>query len=141
MAIILREVSDDDLRRASELEGPAYADNPLNPVLFPGPFPPEFRHQRVPQLIEVRRTDPSVRYMQAYDEETAQLVAFAKWHIYDTREAAAAAERPTRSWGPGTNPEACEAFFGMLSLKKKELMGDRPHMCKSRLLTSFSWQL
>jgi hypothetical protein len=68
--------------------------------------------------------------MQAYDEETQQLVAFAKWHIYDTPAAAAAAQRPSRSFGLGTNKEACEDFFGTLWSKKKELMGDKPHLCE-----------
>jgi hypothetical protein len=130
MAIVLREVSDDDLPRAVEIETAAYADNPLNPILFPGPFPPEAQSQRVPGLIKMRQGDPTLRYMQAYDEETKQLVAFAKWHIYDTPEAAAAARRPARSFGLGTNKEACEDFFGRLSAQKTKLMGDKPHMCK-----------
>lgn len=130
MAIVVREVSDDDLPRAVEVETVAYADNPLAPILFPGPFPPEARGQRVPGLIDMRQKDPTVRFVQAYDEETQQLVAFAKWSIYDTPEAAAAAERPTRSFGLGTNKEACEDFFGQLKSKKKELMSDKPHLCE-----------
>jgi hypothetical protein len=130
MAIVVREVSDDDLPRAIEIERAAYADNPLSPILFPGPFPAESQGQRVPELIKTRREDSTVRYLQAYDEETKQLVAFAKWHIYDTQEAAAAGQRPSRTFGLGTNKEACEEFFGRLSSKKKELMGDKPHMCK-----------
>ena len=132
MAIIVRDVSDDELQRACEIEVAAYANNPLSPVLFPGPFPPDSREQRLTQLIEMRNSDPTVTYLQAYDEETGQLIAFAKWHIYDTSEAAVAAQRPKRSFGPGTNPEACEAFFGGLGAKKKELMGDKPHLCMSR---------
>jgi hypothetical protein len=132
MAIVVREALDDDLPRAVEIESAAYADNPLSPVLFPSPFPPEAREQRVPGLIEMREQDPTVRFMQAYDEETEQLVAFAKWHVYDTPVAAAAAQRPSRSFGPGTNKEACEDFFGKLSSKKRELMGDRPHLCMFR---------
>lgn len=130
MAIVIREVSDEDLPRAVEIESAAYADNPLSPVLFPGPFPPEARSQRIPGLIKLREEDPTVRFLQAYDEEAEQLVAFAKWHIYDTPTAAAAAQRPSRSFGLGTNKEACEDFFGKLSSKKKELMGDKPHLCK-----------
>jgi hypothetical protein len=136
MAIVLREVSDDDLLRACEIEAAAYADNPLSPILNPGPFPPESRQQRVPQLIETRNKDPTVRYLQAYDEETGQMVAFAKWSIYDTLETAAAAKRPTRNYGPGMNREACEAFFGELSARKERLMGGKPHLCRSNPLTT-----
>jgi hypothetical protein len=130
MAILIREASDDDLPRALEIERAAYADNPLSPILFPGPFPPDAQMQRIPDLIELRKTDPSVRFMQAYDEESGQMVAFAKWHIYESREAAAAAERPSREFGAGTNREACEEFFGQLSARKKELMSNTPHLCK-----------
>jgi hypothetical protein len=132
MAIIVREVSDDDLPRAVEIEAAAYADNPLAPLFFPGPFPPESRQQSISHLIDTRKNNPSVKYLQAYDEETGQMVAFAKWSIYETHEAAAASQRPIRTFGPGTNPEACQAFFGTLASKKKELMGDKPHLCKSR---------
>jgi hypothetical protein len=133
MAIVVREVSDDDLARAIEVETAAYADNPLSPVLFPGPFPPDASKNRVPDLINLRNSDTTVKFIQAYDEETKQLVAFAKWSIYKTYEEAAASDRPMRSFGAGTNREACEAFFGMLKSKKKELMGHEPHLCKFAL--------
>lgn len=129
MPIVVRDVSDADLQRACDVERLAFARLPLNPILFPGPFPPDSREQRISMLVETRKKDQSTRYMQAYDEETAQLVAFAKWHIYATPEVAAAAERPARNFGPGTNREACEEFFGGMSKKKKELVGTRPHLC------------
>ena len=136
MAIIVRDVSDEDVARSIEIGTAAYADNPLSPILFPGPFSDEYQSKRVPELIELRKNDPTCHFIQAYDEETKQMVAFAKWHIYDTSEAAEAAQRPKRTFGAGTNPEACEAFFGILSARKKEHMGDRPHLCKlGHLLT------
>jgi hypothetical protein len=137
MAILIREASDDDLPRALEIERAAYADNPLSPILFPGPFPPDAQAQRVPDLIALRKTDPSVRFMQAYDDESGQMVAFAKWHIYESLEAAAAAKRPSREFGAGTNREACEDFFGQLSSRKEELMGETPHLCKLIPTNSF----
>jgi hypothetical protein len=130
MAIVVRDVSDDELPRVAEIETAAYADNPLSPILFPGPFPSDSGMQRLAALKEQRDGDPTARYIQAHDEETGLLVAFAKWHIFNTPEAAAAAQRPTRSFGPGTNREACEEFFGTLSSRKKALIGDKPHLCK-----------
>lgn len=131
MAIIIRDVSDDDIPRVCAIERAAYADNLLSPFLFPGPFPADSQQQRVTQLIEMRKDDPTANYVQAYDEETGQLIAFAKWHVYDSPDAVAAAQRPARSFGPGTNVEACKAFFGGLSAKKIELMGEKPHLCQS----------
>jgi hypothetical protein len=137
MAIVVRKVSDDDLPRAIEVETAAYADNPLSPLLFPGPFPPDASVNRVPDLIEMRNSDPTINFLQAYDEETGQLVAFAKWSVYKTNEEAATSDRPMRSFGAGTNREGCEAFFGMLKSKKKELMGHKPHLCKYTRLSFF----
>jgi hypothetical protein len=133
MAIVVREVSDDDVPRAVEVETAAYAGNPLEPVFFPGPFPPESSQQRALNLIETRKSDPTVKFLQAYHEETAQLVAFAKWSIYQTPEAAAAARRPLPTFGPGTNAEACNAFFSMLAAKKEEHMSGKPHLCTFHL--------
>ncbi|KAF2823663.1 acyl-CoA N-acyltransferase [Ophiobolus disseminans] len=140
MAIIIRDVSDDEIPRVCAIEHAAYADNLLSPFLFPGPFPADSQQQRVTQLIDMRKTDSTARYIQAYDEETGQLIAFAKWHVYDSSSAAAAARRPARNFGPGTNVEACEAFFGSLSTKKDELMGEKPHLYLHMLHTDPSFQ-
>jgi hypothetical protein len=134
MGIVLRDVSDADIARACEVEAAAYADNPLGPLFFPGPFPPGHAQKRVSYLIETRKTDPTANYLQAYDEETGQLIAFAKWHIYDNPEAATAAVRSSRAFGPGENKEALEAFFGTLKEKKEKHMGGKLHLCKLALL-------
>jgi hypothetical protein len=128
MAIIIRDVVDEDIPRACEIESAAYAKNPLSPIFFPGPHPPDAQQRRITQLIQMRKNDPTAHYVQAYDEETGQMIAFAKWHVYDTPEAAAASQRPTRTFGPDTNREACEAFFGGLVAKKKELVGQKMHI-------------
>ena len=129
MAIILRDVSDVELQRACDVDSLAFADLPLSPILFPGPFPADSREQKIARYVDTRKEDPSTQYWQAYDEETEQLVAFAKWHIYATPEAAAGADRPSRTLGEGANREACEAFFGTMARKKKELVGGTPHLC------------
>jgi hypothetical protein len=137
MGIVLRDVSDADIARACEVEAAAYADNPLGRVFFPGPFPPGHGQKRVAYLIETRKNDPTAKYLQAHDEETGQLVAFAKWHIYDTPEAATAVVRSNMAFGPGMNKEALEAFFGILKGKKEKHMGGKVHMCKLALLLQF----
>ncbi|KAH7087866.1 acyl-CoA N-acyltransferase [Paraphoma chrysanthemicola] len=140
MAIILREVADTDLPRVCDVGWLAFADLPLNPVLFPGPFPPDSREQRIAHFAETRKEDLSTTYMQAYDEDTKQLVSFAKWHVYATPENAAAAERPARSLGQGVNREACEEFFGGLARKKRELVGGKPHLFLHMLHTDPAFQ-
>jgi hypothetical protein len=129
MAVTVQEAADADIRRACEIELSAYASNTASPVLFPGPFPPDSLSKRVDFLISTRREDPTARYLKALDEETGEQIAFSKWHIYDTPKAVISAERPLQ-FGPGTNQEACMAFFGGILKKRKELMGNQPHVCR-----------
>ncbi|KAF2868459.1 acyl-CoA N-acyltransferase [Massariosphaeria phaeospora] len=139
MGIVAQEVLDTDIPRACEMEVAAYANNPASPVLFPGPFPPDSGEKRVNGLIEIRQNDPTVRYMQAVDKQSADILAFSKWHFYETPEAAAAAERPVNV-GAGTNKAACEAFFDGMAKRKKEIMGDRPHIYLHMLHTDPKFQ-
>lgn len=128
MAIIVRTVSDTELHRACVIEAAAYADNPLNPILFPGPFPQDSHQKRVDQLIQMRNNDPTTTYLQAIDQASGRMIASAKWHIYSTPEET---DIPIRKleFGPGTNPEACKTFFGGMMERKEVIMGNRPHLC------------
>lgn len=136
MKIVISSVSDAELHRACIIEAAAYADNKLNPILFPGPFLPDSLQKRVDQLIQIRKDDPTVSYLQAIDQTSGCMIAFAKWHIYSTPEEASMPSRKLE-FGPGTNPEACMDFFGSMVEKKKEIMGHRPHICVFNSLTAF----
>ncbi|KAF2253765.1 acyl-CoA N-acyltransferase [Trematosphaeria pertusa] len=140
MAIVVQEASDADLRRACEIETAAYANNPSSPILFPGPFPPDSPDRRVNNLINMRKDDPSARYLKAVKDETGEMTAFAKWHIYDTPEAAELARERPINIGPGMNKEACEAFFGGMAMKKKEIMGTKRHLYLHMLHTDPKYQ-
>lgn len=128
MSVIVRSVFDAELHRACIIESAAYADNDLNPVLFPGPFPADSQQRRVDQLIQMRKDDPTAVYLQAIDTASGRMIASAKWHIYKTPEET---QIPIRKleFGPGSNPEACKAFFGGMTEKKMEIMGTQPHIC------------
>ncbi|KAI8940594.1 hypothetical protein NX059_001868 [Plenodomus lindquistii] len=127
MAITIHTATDDDIPRACEIETAAYQNKTLNRILAPGPFPPESRQRRISQLIQLRRDNSTAFYLKAVDEESGKMIAFAKWHIFETSEAAAAFARPL-VFGPGWNSDACMAFFGGLTDRKKQLVGDRPHL-------------
>jgi GNAT superfamily N-acetyltransferase len=128
--IVVQEATDADIPQACILETLAYADNAANPVLFPGPFPSNAREQRVEQVIEMRKNDSTAVFLKAVDTATGEMLAFAKWHVFETEEIAK--QTPTRPlrFGEGSNQEACKAFFGGLVSKKKEIMGSKPHLCK-----------
>lgn len=129
MPIIVRDVSDNEFHRACVIEAAAYADSDLNAILFPGPFPSDSQQKRVDQLIQMRKDDPTAIYMQAIDTTSGRMIASSKWHIYKTPEDTKA---PTRKmeFGPGTNADACMAFFGGMKERKQEIMGDRPYICR-----------
>ncbi|KZM21848.1 N-acetyltransferase [Ascochyta rabiei] len=130
MPFLIHPVSNTELHRASTIEAAAYASNPLNPLLFPGPFPPDALQKRVDSLIRMRQEDSTAVYTQAIDSVSRRMVAFAKWHVYGTHEACLLPARALE-FGPGTSPEACRMFFGGLVQRKSELVGGRPHVCMS----------
>ena len=137
MAIVLRDVSDQEISRACEIEGRAYQGNPLSDALARGPSPSNALQQRVQKIVEIRQQDPSAHYVQAYDEAAGKMVAFVKWHVFETSEAITTSARPL-SFGEGKNVEACMLFFGGMADKKRSIMGDRPHLCKSLRSSGFA---
>lgn len=136
MAIILCDVLDNEILRAIEMEGTAYKTNNLLGIFTPGPFPVDSRERRAEQFIKTRRDDQTVVYMQAIDQDTDQMIAFAKWHVLDKPQVAADFTRTVPS-GPGMNQEACDLFFGGLNEKQKQLMGGRPRLCAFNFAASF----
>ncbi|KAI0175588.1 acyl-CoA N-acyltransferase [Hypoxylon sp. FL1284] len=138
MPLELRTADGSDARRAAEIESAAYAPNPFNPILFPGPFPPEAVDGRARQLREELETDDSTRWLKVVDTELApeqQTVAFAKWHVYTERP------RPTpRTFGPGCNVEACKLLFGGIAEKRTRILGDRSYCYLALLHTEPKYQ-
>jgi hypothetical protein len=134
MAIVVQNALDSDIPRSLEIERDAYnkgasaTTDPFLLTFFPGPIPADSVEQRVNRFIDERKNDSTVHYVKAVDEETGEMISFAKFYIFNTRESAAAAERSVPS-GAGINQEACDSFFGEMGRKKKIIMGDRPHVC------------
>ena len=132
MAITVQEARDADIARACEMETAAYGPAGLGAIFFPGPFPSTGWSGRANQIISMRKDDPTCTLLKAVDEDTGEQIAFAKWHVYETSETAASAPMRVVPKGPGVNEGACEAFFGGLVHRKKELMGTKPHICMCR---------
>ncbi|KAF2020149.1 acyl-CoA N-acyltransferase [Aaosphaeria arxii CBS 175.79] len=123
MSILVRPVSDADLDQACIIEDAASADIDINLILFPGPSPPGSQRKRVDSLIQLRKDDPTVVYLQAIDTASGRMVAFARFHIYKTPEETQVPIRKLKSEletnqkirnlesDPGTNAEACKVFL------------------------------
>ncbi|KAI1811263.1 acyl-CoA N-acyltransferase [Poronia punctata] len=132
MPLILQPATAADAPRSAEIEKLAYAPNPFNKYLFPGPFPePEpGRNPRAEDLAKVLTQDPSVRWTKVVDTDVepsadnAQMIAFGQWHVKDGGEA----PEPKRTFGPGTNPEACEELFGGIAELRAKHFGGRKHV-------------
>ncbi|EXJ70812.1 uncharacterized protein A1O5_05802 [Cladophialophora psammophila CBS 110553] len=136
MSLVLQLADEADAPRIVEIERLAYASNPLNPILFPGPFPPEATAARAEGLVKQLHEDPTVRWMKVLDTETGEVAAFAKWNIIkEPRERSRA-----RQFGPGCNVEACEEFFGGIHRKRNELMGGKAYCLLDLLQTDPKYQ-
>ncbi|EXJ54247.1 hypothetical protein A1O7_09584 [Cladophialophora yegresii CBS 114405] len=136
MPLILQEAVEADAPRIVEVERLAYASNPLSPILFPGPFPPEATVQRAEGMVKQLREDPTIQWIKAVDTETGELAAFAKWDIIEKPKEPV----PGRSFGPGCNVEACEEYFGGIHRKRRELMGDKAYCLLDLLQTDPKYQ-
>lgn len=118
MPLILQPATEADAVRGAQIEKAAYASNPFNSTLFPGPFPEPASGQnpRAEEMTRLRRDDPSVRWLKVVDtdlgatEDNSQMIGFAQWNINDGSEL----PLQRRTFGPGCNVEACEALFGGL---------------------------
>lgn len=135
MVLRVEPATEADARRAVAIEDLAYASNPAGPCLFPGPHaddggddgPPP----RVGKLIESLRADPSCRWVKVVDTDLppgdeGRMIAFSAWYVWESPRPPS----PPDTWGPGTNPEACEAFFGAMRERRNARFADKPFVCK-----------
>ncbi|KAJ6438922.1 GCN5-related N-acetyltransferase (GNAT) domain-containingprotein [Purpureocillium lavendulum] len=121
-----------DVHRAVAIEKRAYGPNPNSAALFPGPFPADEDGSsgndkaRVNTLLTQLREDPDAcRWGKVVDTDLdGDMVAFTMCYFWTTPRDALP---PRPAWGPGTNPEACELFFGQLRDEWLARMAGKPH--------------
>lgn len=136
MVLQLVQATEDDAPRAIAVETEAYgADSPVSRVLYPGPRPTEGTH-KVDDLIKQRRADPDIRWFKVIDTSLDvspedKAIAFAQWYVWTTPPTSTL----SAARGPGSNPEACELFFGGMNRKRDALMSGKPYIYLKRLHT------
>jgi hypothetical protein len=130
MPIKITQALDTDAQRAFEIENAAYAAaaDPVSPLLFPGPHDPNGVTVRAASLLQQKHADPTTIWLKAVDDETGELIGFAEWHVYEPGEPIP--KPPVRDWGPGSNPEVCEEFFGEIAEGRERVMGGKGYVCK-----------
>lgn len=120
-----------DAERAVIIENIAYGPNPVGSALFPGPFPSA--SPRSAYLTSLLESDPCCRWAKVIDTDiedkggNENMIAFSMWYFWDTPQPAAGPQE----WGEGTNPEACEMFFGGMRERRNARFAGKPFACKS----------
>lgn len=127
MPLKLVPATEADALRVIELEQLAYKDDELTPILFPGPFPENASTKRAEEMIQQFHNDPTTRWLKVDDLITNEMIAFAKWHVFEPGKPRP--EMPQRSYGPGCNEAACKLFWGVMDQKRQHHMSQTPHVC------------
>ena len=134
MVLKVLPATEADAPRAASIESIAYGPNPISNALFPTTTTTttssSSSNPRATQLIDQLRADPSCRWVKVIDTDLQArgeeaMVSFAKWYIWDTPQPPA----PPQEWGPGTNPEACEMFFGGMRERRNARFAGKPFVC------------
>ncbi|KAJ6788648.1 hypothetical protein PWT90_06956 [Aphanocladium album] len=121
-----------DAARSVAIEKVAYGKSPIGHIIYPGPAASDADAAREEAMLRSLRANPeSCLWIQAVDEDrVAQgehgMVSFAMGYLWESTPQ----RPPKRVWGAGSNPEACELFFGSMDDKWFERMGNKPHFFK-----------
>ncbi|KAF6805132.1 acetyltransferase [Colletotrichum sojae] len=125
MTIEVQPVLVADLRRCAEIEQQAFAESPLNIVLFPGARAEDGLGSRTDDLTKELREDPTVRMFKAVDtdlEGDQAIVGWSKWNVHESGMPAA----KDRVSPPSANDEAYRMMFVGLDQMRERLMGGKP---------------
>ncbi|CEJ92815.1 hypothetical protein VHEMI08445 [[Torrubiella] hemipterigena] len=127
MVLVLLDATEADATRFADIEHAAITPDAVNKTLFPGPFPKEGL-SRAEVLTQYLRCDPACKWVKVVDTELEAkgeqaTIAFSVWYFWES----GGGTLPYPTWGTGTNPEACELYFGGLQKKWQETFGGRPH--------------
>ncbi|TFB02742.1 hypothetical protein CCMA1212_005381 [Trichoderma ghanense] len=138
MPLAVLPATEADLPRSVAIERRAYGPNKTTPIFFPGEG--LSLEDRVAQMSARKRDDSACRWIKVVDADLEakgeeSMIAFALWFIYsgDVKPSL-----PRRSWGAGTNPEACDAFFGEMD-HLKLLHTDPDHQRRGAGGMSLQW--
>lgn len=76
MPVTVQYASDADAPRAFEIEHEAYtlAADPMEPLMFPGPFPPDASQKRAADVLERKALDPTTVWLKAVDTATGEMI-------------------------------------------------------------------
>ncbi|KAL6863674.1 putative GNAT family acetyltransferase [Trichoderma novae-zelandiae] len=128
MPLTVVPATEADLPRSIAIERRAYGPNKASSIFFPGKG--LSLEDRVAQMSARKREDPACQWIKVVDADLEakgeeSMIAFSQWFVYS------ADVKPSpvkRSWGPGTNPEACDSFFGEMDRRWWNRFEGKPHV-------------
>lgn len=82
-----------------------------------------------------QKEEPATQWIKVVDADLEakgeeSMIAFSMWFIWSGELRPIF---PQRSWGAGTNMEACDAFFGEMDRRWWARFQGKPHVCKRPL--------
>jgi len=110
--------------------------NTINRIFYTRELSPESKARISDGILEALRNDKHTRYLKASDTATGEMVACAKWKVFDRERSPQELEKELEL--PEPLPESdvptWNAFFTDLSDARREMMGTRPHFRSHYLL-------
>ncbi|KAI9881229.1 MAG: hypothetical protein M1823_006672, partial [Watsoniomyces obsoletus] len=85
-------------------------------------------------MVQQLHLDPTSRWLKVVDTDSDEMIAFAKWNVYEPGKPRP--QLPERTYGQGCNEAACKQFWGVMDDKRQHLMGKTPHVWLDLLQTA-----
>lgn len=131
MVFIVEKAQEADIQRLLDIMYAAFSKDAWNRIMYPEIPGPEARGASIERWRDEISTNPTMRFMKAVDTDTGQIIAFARWNIYETKRPESEWKKTEpRKWDIGTNNEAANDFYNAVCEKRQNVMGGKPHCCK-----------
>lgn len=131
MVIIVQKAQEADIQRLLDIMYAAFSEDPWDRIMYPHIPGPEARGASIERWREEISNNPTMRFMKAVDTDLNEIIAFARWSIYEVErpESEWKVTKP-RGWDIGTNVEAANEFYNAICETRQNYMGGKPHCCE-----------
>ena len=133
MAIIVQKAQEADIQRLLDIMYAAFSEDAWNRIMYPVIPGPEARAVSIERWRDEISTNPTIRFIKAVDTDLDEIIAFARWNIYEVErpESQWKTTKP-RDWDTGTNVEAANEFYNAVCEARRKFMGGKPHCCRCK---------
>ncbi|KAL8736507.1 MAG: hypothetical protein Q9166_000299 [cf. Caloplaca sp. 2 TL-2023] len=84
MVLKLQTCTDEDMHRTFEIVSSAYGhEHPYIDAVYPSHDTPSGRQTGGDRLLAIKRSDPHTTFLKVTDTATGEMIAQAKWNVYD----------------------------------------------------------